>query len=170
MIDPILKAVVETWALMFANSIIPVWFIISTIITTAFVMRVNHLDFKRVLFYATLFTFFLVGSEGPRFHYIAIVLHKPMTTPELWAEPTFRATFYASLMLGVLVGYAFNKLLDLFFDDFNLSVAHTMQKLSEFHLKRSKAYKMANYSMNTLQAKAIDAKLANEKLKVKIVD
>lgn len=140
--DTIIQSAIHTWGLMWATPVIPVWFVATTIAATMFAMKINHLDGKRWLFYAFLSLILFFGSEGSKIHYVIAVAGLPPTNPAIWAYPVFGFTFWTCIIIGVSIGYLINKSTDLFFDDFNLSVATYLYQIGEGYLRRSKAFKI----------------------------
>lgn len=138
--DTIIQSAIHTWGLMWVSPIIPAWFVVTTVLATAFAMKVNHLDGKRWFFYVFLCTILFIGSEGSKIHYIVSVLHVPPATPTLWSYPFFGFTFWTSIITGVTIGYLINKATELFFEDFYLSLATYAYRMGEGWLRRSKAF------------------------------
>lgn len=165
MIDPILETVIHTLSLM-VTSIIVVWFAITTIVMTAYTMKTNHLNAVRITKTAFLFLIVIVGLEGSKLHYIVSVLHRPITTPNIWILPTFTVTFFACLMLGQLIGFLINKSLDFFYEDFWLNLAKATYSFGDGFMVRSHAFNSLGItSMKALHQLAAEKKaeqVANE--------
>lgn len=140
MIEVMIETFVDTWLLMIHSEIVVDWFVITTTLTTAYAMKTNHLDFKRLSKYAALFLLLFIGIVGPAVNYAVVVRGLPLTTPSLWVWPTFIFIFFTCLMLGFFLAFSGKKILDLFFDDFHLSVAKFLYTTGNSQLQKSKAY------------------------------
>lgn len=140
MIEAMLKTATETLILMVGSEIVVKWFVVTTIITTAYAMKANHLDMKRLIRYAILFMLVFIGIIGPAVNYAVVVLERPLNTPSLWVWPTFIFVFFTCLLLGFLLAYLGKKALDLFFEDFHLSIAKFFYELGDTEMQRSKIY------------------------------
>lgn len=140
MFEVIVKTFVDTWLLMVGSEIVVDWFVITTVLTTAYAIKTNHLTLKRLAKYAALFALLFLGIVGPTINYAVVILGRPLTTPSLWVWPTFIFIFFTCLLLGFFLAFLGKKALDLFFDDFHLSLAKFLYTTGNNQLQKSKAF------------------------------
>lgn len=142
MAETLISAALTTWALMIESEIVLWWFAVTTIVTVLYAMKTNHLTFGRLLRYAGLFALVIFGIEGPKMHYIAVVLDRPLNNPAVWTGTVFNYTFFTCILVGIGIALLLNKLLNLIFGDPWLSVARWMYHISERCAARSEGFRM----------------------------